>query len=206
MKADIKTLDAQKSGTLDLPEAVFGLTPRPDLLQRMVNYQLAKRRAGTHKTKTRSEISGTTQRVGRQKGGGTARHGNRKSNIFVGGGKAHGPVLRKHTIGLPKKVRLLALKSALSAKMHDNKLIVLDKAESKDGKTAKLRTQLEKLGVKSALIIDGAEVNENFARAAGNIARIDVLPVQGMNVYDILRRDYLVLTKAAVESLEARFK
>lgn len=206
MKADITTLDAKKNGTVDLSDAVFGLALRADLLQRMVTYQLAKRQSGTHKTKTRSEITGTTKRVGRQKGGGTARHGSRKANIFIGGGRAHGPVVRDHSISLPKKVRAIALKTALSSKAKAGQLIVLDKAESKDGKTSALRTQLSKLGVNSALIIDGSDVNENFARAARNIERIDVLPVQGINVYDILRRDHLVLTTAALESLEERFK
>lgn len=206
MKADITTLDAKTNGSVDLNDAVFGLEPRADLLQRMVNYQLAKRQAGTHKTKTRSEITGTTKRVGRQKGGGTARHGSRKSNIFIGGGRAHGPVTRSHAISLPKKVRTLALKTALSSKAKAGQLIVLDKAESKDGKTSMLRVQLSKLGVNSALIIDGAALSENFSRAARNIERVDVLPVQGINVYDILRRDHLVLTTAALESLEERLK
>ena len=172
----------------------------------MVNYQLASRQAGTHKTKNRSEIVGTTKKFGRQKGSGGARHGNRKSNIFIGGGRAHGPVVRSHATKLPKKVRILALKTALSSKVKAEQLIVLDKAESKDGKTSVLRNQLSKLGITSALIIDGSDVNENFARAARNIEKIDVLPVQGINVYDILRRDYLVLTKAAIDSLEERFK
>ncbi|MGC6475108.1 MAG: 50S ribosomal protein L4 [Parvibaculales bacterium] len=204
MKADILSLSAKKTGTVDLNDAVYGLEPRADLLHRMVNYQLAKRQAGTHKIKNRSEIAGTTKRVGRQKGGGTARHGNRKSNIFVGGGKAHGPVVRSHAINMPKKVRALALKNALSSKAKAGQLIVLDKAELKEGKTQALRTHLAKMGIESALIIDGAEVNENFSRAARNIERIDVLPVQGINVYDILRRDHLVLTTAAIESLEER--
>jgi len=206
MKADITTLDAKKSGTVDLDDTIYGLEPRPDLLHRMVNYQLAKRQAGTHKTKGRSEITGTTKKFGRQKGGGGARHGNRKSNIFIGGGRAHGPVVRSHAINMPKKVRTLALKNALSSKLKAEQLIVLDKAESKDGKTSDLRSKLAKLGISSALIVDGAEVNENFSRAARNIERIDVLPVQGINVYDILRRDHLVLTTAALESLEERFK
>ncbi len=204
MKADILSLSAKKTGTVDLNDAVYGLEPRADLLHRMVNYQLAKRQAGTHKIKNRSEIAGTTKRVGRQKGGGTARHGNRKSNIFIGGGKAHGPVVRSHAINMPKKVRALALKNALSSKAKAGQLIVLENAELKEGKTQALRTNLAKLGIESALIIDGAEVNENFSRAARNIERVDVLPVQGINVYDILRRDHLVLTTAAIESLEER--
>mgnify|MGYP001335832197 FL=1 len=206
MKTDVTTLEATKSGTVDLNDSVYGLELRTDLLHRMVNYQLASRQAGTHKTKNRSEIVGTTKKFGRQKGSGGARHGNRKSNIFIGGGRAHGPVVRSHATKLPKKVRTLALKTALSSKVKAEQLIVLDKAESKDGKTSVLRNQLTKLGITSALIIDGSDVNENFARAARNIEKIDVLPVQGINVYDILRRDYLVLTKAAIDSLEERFK
>ena len=206
MKTDVTTLEATKSGTVDLNDSVYGLELRADLLHRMVNYQLASRQAGTHKTKNRSEIVGTTKKFGRQKGSGGARHGNRKSNIFIGGGRAHGPVFRSHATKLPKKVRALALKTALSSKVKAEQLIVLDKAESKDGKTSVLRNQLSKLGITSALIIDGSDVNENFARAARNIEKIDVLPVQGINVYDILRRDYLVLTKAAIDSLEERFK
>ena len=206
MKTDVTTLEATKSGTVDLNDSVYGLELRADLLHRMVNFQLASRQAGTHKTKNRSEIVGTTKKFGRQKGSGGARHGNRKSNIFIGGGRAHGPVVRSHATKLPKKVRTLALKTALSSKVKAEQLIVLDKAESKDGKTSVLRNQLTKLGITSALIIDGSDVNENFARAARNIEKIDVLPVQGINVYDILRRDHLVLTKAAIDRLEERFK
>ena len=206
MKADVTTLDAKANGSVDLNEAVFGIAPRADILQRMVTYQLAARQAGTHKTKPRGEITGTTKKFGRQKGGGGARHGNRKSNIFIGGGKAHGPVVRSHAIDLPKKVRALALKMALSSKQADESLVVLADAKSKDGKTAGLKKQLTKLGIDNALVIDGAEVDGNFARAARNIAHIDVLPAQGINVYDILRRDKLVLTKAALDSLKERFK
>jgi len=206
MKVDVTTLDAKANGSVDLNEAVFGIAPRADILQRMVTYQLAARQAGTHKTKPRGEITGTTKKFGRQKGGGGARHGNRKSNIFIGGGKAHGPVVRSHAIDLPKKVRALALKMALSSKQADESLVVLADAKSKDGKTAGLKKQLTKLGIDNALVIDGAEVDGNFARAARNIAHIDVLPAQGINVYDILRRDKLVLTKAALDSLKERFK
>ncbi len=206
MKAEVLTLDAKASGSVELNDAVFGLEPRADLLQRMVTYQLARRQAGTHKSKQRSEIAGTTKKFGRQKGGGGARHGNRKSNIFIGGGKSHGPVVRSHAFDLPKKVRALALKVALSSKVRSEQLVVLEDAVSKDGKTAALRGQFSKLGLSSALIIDGATVDSNFARAARNIEKIDVLPVQGINVYDILRREKLVLTKAALESLEERFK
>ncbi|MGB0478147.1 MAG: 50S ribosomal protein L4 [Parvibaculales bacterium] len=206
MKAQVQTLDAKADGEVTLDKAVFGVEPRADILQRMVNYQLAKRQAGTHKTKPRGEITGTTKKFGRQKGGGGARHGNRKSNIFIGGGKAHGPVVRSHAIDLPKKVRALALKMALSSKQADESLVVLADAKSKDGKTAGLKKQLTNLGIDNALVIDGAEVDGNFARAARNIAHIDVLPAQGINVYDILRRDKLVLTKAALDSLKERFK
>ena len=205
MKAEVQTLEAKASGEVTLSDAIFGIEPRADILQRMVTYQLAKRQAGTHKTKPRGEIAGTTKKFGRQKGGGGARHGNRKSNIFVGGGKAHGPVVRSHAIDLPKKVRALALKMALSSKQADGSLVVLEDAKSKDGKTAGLRKKLGKLGIDNALIIDGAELDLNFARAARNIAHVDVLPAQGINVYDILRRDKLVLTKAALSSLEERF-
>jgi large subunit ribosomal protein L4 len=206
MKAQVQTLDAKADGEVTLDKALFGIEPRADILQRMVNYQLAKRQAGTHKTKPRGEIAGTTKKFGRQKGGGGARHGNRKSNIFIGGGKAHGPVVRSHAIDMPKKVRALALKMALSSKQADESLVVLADAKSKDGKTADLKKQLVKLGIDNALVIDGAEVDTNFARAARNIAHIDVLPAQGINVYDILRREKLVLTKAALDSLRERFK
>ncbi len=206
MKADVKTLDAKADGSVDLNKAVFGVVPRADILQRMVNYQLAKRQAGTHKTKPRGEIRGSGRKFARQKGGGSARHGDRKANIFVGGGRAHGPVVRSHAIGLPKKMRLLALKMALSSKQANKQLLVLDKANAKDSKTAGLRKQFIKLGISNALIIDGTQIDANFARAAGNIANIDVLPAQGINVYDILRRDMLVLTKAALSRLEERFK
>ena len=206
MKAQVQTLDAKADGEVTLDKALFGIEPRADILQRMVNYQLAKRQAGTHKTKPRGEIAGTTKKFGRQKGGGGARHGSRKSNIFIGGGKAHGPVVRSHAIDMPKKVRALALKMALSSKQADESLVVLADAKSKDGKTADLKKQLVKLGIDNALVIDGAEVDTNFARAARNIAHIDVLPAQGINVYDILRREKLVLTKAALDSLRERFK
>jgi len=206
MKAQVQTLDAKADGEVTLDKALFGVEPRADILQRMVNYQLARRQAGTHKTKPRGEITGTSKKFGRQKGSGGARHGNRKSNIFIGGGKAHGPVVRSHAIDLPKKVRALALKMALSSKQADESLVVLADAKSKDGKTAGLKKQLTKLGIDNALVIDGADVDGNFARAARNIAHIDVLPAQGINVYDILRRDKLVLTKAALDSLKERFK
>jgi large subunit ribosomal protein L4 len=206
MKADVTTLDAKSAGTLELDESVFGLAPRADLMQRTVIWQLASRRSGDHRTQTRSEVTGTTKKMYRQKGTGGARHGNRKVPQFRGGGRAMGPVTRDHSIKLPKKVRALALKSALSAKQADGNLIVLDAAVMKEPKTSALAKILKKLGFTSALFIDGDAVDTNFARAAANIPGIDVLPSIGANVYDILRRDKLVLTKAAVEKLEARLK
>ncbi len=206
MKMDVQKLTAQKAGSIELPDDIFGLDPRADLLHRMVVWQLAKRRAGTHKTKTRGEVNRTGAKWGRQKGLGRARHGSRKSGIFVGGGKAHGPKPRSHAIGLPKKMRALALKYALSAKVKDGSLVVLESTEVAKPKTKAVKEALHKLGLENALIIDGREVDENFARAARNIPNIDVLPVQGINVYDILRRDKLALTKAAVEALQERFQ
>ncbi|MGI9354693.1 MAG: 50S ribosomal protein L4 [Rhizobiaceae bacterium] len=205
MKADVQTLAAKKSGTVDLSDHIFGLEPREDILHRMVRYQLAKRQAGTHKTKSRSEISRTGAKMGKQKGGGRARHGSGRVGIFKGGAKAFGPRVRSHATDLPKKVRALALRHALSAKAGAGELVVLDKTESKSAKTKELLEVFGKLGLDNALIIDGAEVDKNFALAAGNISNVDVLPVQGINVYDILRRRKLVLSKAAVEALEARF-
>jgi large subunit ribosomal protein L4 len=206
MKADVTTLDAKKAGTVDLSDDVFGLDPRADLLHRMVRYQLAKRRAGNSASKDRSEINATTAKMYRQKGTGRARHGSKKAPIFRGGGKAFGPKPRSFAHDLPKKVRALALKHALSAKAKTEELVVIDSCELKDGKTKALKSRFAKLGFVSALIIDGATVEDGFARAARNIPRVDVLPVQGINVYDILRHDKLVLTKAALEALEARFK
>ena len=206
MKTDVQTLAAKKAGTVDLSDDVFGLEPRADILHRMVNYQRAKRQAGTHSTKSRGEIARTGAKLGNQKGGGGARHGSRRAGIFIGGAKAFGPKPRSHAISMPKKMRALALRHALSSKVKSNELIILDSADAKSPKTKDLQAQLEKMGLDNALIVDGAQVNENFARAASNIMNIDVLPVQGINTYDILRRHKLVLTKAAVEALEARFK
>jgi len=206
MKADVTTLAAKKAGTVELNDEVFALEPRADILHRMVAYQLAKRQAGTHKTKGRSEISLTGKKFVKQKGSGGARHGDRKVPQFRGGGKAFGPVVRSHAFDLPKKVRALALKLALSSKAKSDNLIILDEAKVSAPKTKALKESFAKLGLKSVLFIDGAELDENFALAARNIPNVDVLPVQGINVYDILRREKLVLTKAAVESLEARFK
>ena len=206
MKCAVTTMDNKKAGEIDLDERVFGLEPRPDLLARMVNWQLAKRRAGTHKVQGRSDVKGTTQRMYRQKGTGRARHGPPKVSQFRGGGRAFGPVLRSHAHKLPKKVRKLALKSALSAKAADGKLVVLEAAMADTPKTGDLAKKLGALGWSSALVIGGAALDESFRRAAGNIPGVDVLPEQGANVYDILRRDTLVLTKDAVEALEARLK
>lgn len=205
MKTTVTTLDAKAAGELDLSDIIFGLEPRQDLLQRIVRYQLAKRQAGTHFSKDRSQVTASGRKIVRQKGSGGARHGAKSAPQFKGGGKAFGPKPRSHEIGMPKKVRALALRHALSSKAKAGELIVLDAAESKDGKTKDLRSQFSKLEVANALIIDGATLNEPFARAARNIPNIDVLPVQGINAYDILRRRKLVLTKAAIEALEARF-
>ncbi len=205
MQANITNLDAGSAGTIELNDAIFGLEPRKDLLHRMVRYQQLKRMAGTHDTKDRSEITASGRKFVRQKGSGGARHSTRKAPQFRGGGKAFGPKSRSHAIDLPKKVRALALRHALSAKAQASELIILDEAASSDGKTKSLRDQLGKLEWTNALIIAGSEVDENFARAARNIPHIDVLPVQGINVYDILRRHKLVLTKAALEALEERF-
>jgi large subunit ribosomal protein L4 len=206
MQADVTTLDAKKAGTVELSDAVFGLEPRADILQRMVRYQLAKRRSGTAHVKDRSEVTATTAKMYRQKGTGRARHGSKKAPIFRGGGKAFGTKPRSHAIDLPKKVRALALKHALSSKAKTDTLVVLDKCELKEPKTKELKSRFAKLGFGSVLIVDGASVHDAFARAARNIPDVDVLPVQGINVYDILRHDKLVLTKAALEALEARFK
>ena len=206
MKMDVQTLDAKKKGSVDLDDGVFGLEPRKDILHRMVRYQLAKRQAGTHKVQERGEVSKTTKRIGRQKGGGTARHGNGSVSQFRGGAKAHGPRVRSHAHNLPKKVRQMALRHALSAKVSSGELIVIDDAALTEAKTAGLRKSLEKLGVTNGLVVSGNAVDENFAKAASNIPNVDVLPSQGANVYDILRRHKLVLTKQAVEDLEARLK
>jgi len=205
MKLDVQTLSAKKAGSVELPDAVFALEPRADILHRMVNYQLAKRRAGTHKTKGRSEIAGTTKKMYKQKGTGGARHGNKKVPQFRGGGKAFGPVVRDHAHGLTKKVRALALKHALSAKAQAGDLVVLEDAKLAEPKTKTLKDAFAKLSLTNTLVIDGVELDENFALAARNMPDTDLLPVQGINVYDVLRRDTLVLTKSALEALEARF-
>ncbi len=206
MKTDIQTIDADKAGSIELNDSIFGLDPRKDILHRVVQWQLNKRQAGTHFAKGRSDVNRTGKKLGNQKGGGTARHGSRRAGIFVGGGKAFGPVVRSHETALNKKIRSLGLKHALSVRAKESALIILDKTELKEAKTKALLSSFAKLGVDNALIVDGTEVNAGFANAARNIPNIDVLPVQGINVYDILRRKKLVLTKAAVEALEARFK
>lgn len=206
MKVKIKNLDAKDVGEIDLADDIFGVKPRADLLARVVNWQLSKRRSGNHKTKGISDIQGTTKKPFAQKGGGRARQGSLRSPQFRGGARIFGPVVRSHEFDLPKKVRKLGLKAALSAKQADGKLVILDAAEMKEGKTKQLAERLGKLGLSSVLFIDGEKVNDLFARAARNLPHVDVLPELGANVYDILRRDTLVLTKAAVERLEARLK
>jgi large subunit ribosomal protein L4 len=206
MELKVITLDGQESGSVDLSDTIFGLSPRPDLIQRCVNWQLARRQRGTHKVKNRAEINRTGKKIYRQKGTGGARHGSARANLFRGGGRSFGPLVRSHAIELPKKVRALALRHALSAKAKDGGIVVLDRATVADGKTKVLRERFGTLGWTNALIVDGTEIDANFRLAARNIPDIDVLPVQGINVYDILRRHKLVLTRAALDALEARFK
>ncbi len=206
MKIDVTSLDGAAAGSIELSDDVFGLEPRTDLIARMIRYQLAKRRAGTHAVKNRAEIARTGKKMYKQKGTGGARHGSARVPQFRGGGRAFGPQVRSHAHELPKKVRALALRHALSAKLRDGGIVVWDQASFDAGKTKALKASFEKIGLTSALIIDGANVQESFARAARNIPQIDVLPVAGINVYDIIRREKLVLTKAAVDALEARFK
>ncbi len=204
METNVITLENKAAGKITLSDVVFGAPVKPDLLNRMVTWQLAKRRAGTHKTKERSEVRGSTHKIYKQKGTGRARHGTRRVSQFVGGGTTFGPRVRSHAIELPKKVRKAALKSALSAKRADGSLVVVESLALDSAKTGALAKRLSTLGWASALIIDGAEVDQSFRRASANIPRVDVLPSQGANVYDILRHDTLVLTKAAVAALEAR--
>jgi len=206
MQANVTTLEAGAAGTVELNDTIYGLPPRRDILQRMVRYQLLKRMAGTHHAQDRSEVNVTGKKMYKQKGTGSARHGDKSVPQWRGGGKAFGPKPRSHAIALPKKVRALALRHALSAKAQAGEILVLDRAQAGDGKTKALKDKFRKLEIANALIIDGAEIDPGFARAARNIPNIDVLPVQGINVYDILRRPKLVLTKAAVAALEARFK
>ncbi|MDC1383733.1 50S ribosomal protein L4 [Candidatus Puniceispirillum sp.] len=209
MKLDVKTIDNKTVGDITLADAVFGVLPRADIVARVVKWQLAKRRAGTHKVKSRSDVAITTAKMFKQKGTGRARHGSAAAVQFRGGGVVHGPVVRDHGHALPKKVRQLGLRSALSAKAAGGKLLVIDNLVSTGklaGKTAKLRDQLVKLGADNALIVGGAELDIAFVNAARNIPLVDVLPQQGINVFDILRRDVLVLSKDAAAHLEERLK
>ncbi|MDB5510790.1 MAG: ribosomal protein [Enterovirga sp.] len=206
MQLDVTTFGGETAGSVELDDAIFGLEPRADLLARMVRWQLAKRRAGTHAVKNRADIWRTGKKMFKQKGTGNARHGSARAPQFRGGGRAFGPQVRSHEHDLPKKVRALALRHALSSKAKSQTLVVVDDAKLDAAKTRALKDQFGKLGLSSALIISGAEVEPNFGLAARNLPNIDVLPVQGINVYDILRRDTLVLTRAAVDALEARFK
>ena len=205
MKLDVIKLDGAAAGSIDLGDDVFGLEPRVDILHRVVRWQRNKAQAGTHKVKTRCETSYSRKKIYRQKGTGGARHGDRNAPIFRGGGIYKGPTPRSHAHDLPKKVRVLGLKHALSSKLKDGSLVVIDEAAS-DGKTAALAKMVKNLGWKRALIIDGASVDVEFAKAASNIEGLDILPSMGANVFDILKRDTLVLTKAGVEALEARLK
>lgn len=204
MKADVVTLEGGSAGSVELKDEIFGLEPRGDLLARMVAYQLNKRRQGTRMAKDRSLVRGSSRKIVRQKGSGGARHGNKKAPQFRGGGKAHGPVVRSHETDLPKKVRKLALMHALSAKAKASEIIVLDAAKLAAPKTKSLFASFSKLGLGSVLVIDGNELDKNFQLAARNLREVDVLPAEGINVYDILRRKKLVLTKAAIAQLEAR--
>lgn len=206
MKCKVISLDNKAAGEIELDETVFGVPVRRDLLSRMVNYQLAKRRRGTHKTKTISEIAGTGAKPFRQKGTGRARRGSNRAAQFRGGQTTFGPTPRSHASDLPKKVRRLALKTALSAKQADGKLIVLDEAKSGEPKTKAIAAKLDKLGLTSALIVDGTELDRNFMLATRNLPGIDVLPQKGANVFDILRRDTLILTREAVEQLQERLR
>jgi large subunit ribosomal protein L4 len=214
MKVTVKTLDsagsgagsAGKSGDLELNDEIFGVEPRADILHRVVTWQLVNRRAPARAARERSEVSRTGKKFGKQKGGGTARHGDRRAPIFIGGGKAHGPRARVFSASLNKKVRTLGLKMALSSKARDGQLVVLDNLDVKDGKTRELKSQLANLGLgKTALVIDGDALNVGFARASSNLGTVNLMPAVGANVYDIMRHETLVLTRAAVEKLEARF-
>ncbi|KRW96376.1 50S ribosomal protein L4 [Paracoccus sp. PXZ] len=206
MKLDVITLDAGKAGDIDLSDDIFGLEPRADILHRVVRWQRAKAQAGTHSVLGKSDVSYSTKKIYRQKGTGGARHGSRKAPIFRHGGVYKGPTPRSHAFDLPKKVRALGLKHALSAKAAAGELVVIDSLNIAEAKTAAVAKAVKENGWKRVLVIDGAEVNENFARAARNLEGVDVLPSMGANVYDILRRDTLVLTRAGVEALEARLK
>ena len=206
MKLDVIKLDGAKGGSIELSDAIFGIADiRNDILARVVNWQLAKRRGGNHKVQTRNENSRTGKKMYKQKGTGGARHGSRRAPQFVGGSRAFGPVVRSHAFDLPKKIRALGLRHALSSKAKSGSLVVLDSAVASEAKTAALRTQIDKLGWTNALIIGGVEVDNNFRLAARNIPGIDVLPIAGLNVYDVLRRGTLVLTRDAIDAINARF-
>jgi len=206
MKLDVIKLDGGKGGSIELSDAIFGIEDiRGDILQRVVTWQLAKRRAGTHKIQVRNEVSRTSKKMYKQKGTGGARHGSRRAAQFVGGAKAHGPVVRSHAFDLPKKIRAMALRHALSSKAKAGSLVIVDSLALKEAKTAGLREQLGKMGLINALVIGGVEVDNNFKLAARNIPNVDVLPNAGLNVYDVLRRHTLVLTKDAVDAINARF-
>ena len=206
MKLEVIKLDGGTAGSVDLDDAIFGIDDiRGDILQRVVTWQLAKSRAGTHKIQVRNEVSRTGKKMYKQKGTGGARHGSRRAAQFVGGAKAHGPVVRSHAFGLNKKFRALGLRHALSSKAKAGSLVILDDVALSEPKTAALRASLEKMGLKNALFIAGPEVDANFKLAARNIPNIDVLPNAGLNVYDVLRRHTLVLTKAAIDGISARF-
>lgn len=206
MKADVLTMDAEKAGSVELDDAIFALEARADILHRMVNWQLAKRRAGTHAVKNRGDIAATGKKLSRQKGSGNARHSSRRVNLFRGGGRSFGPVPRDHGFSLTKKFRKLGLKTALSSKQAAGRLIILDELRLADPKTRTLVEKLARLGISNALFVDGAEVDANIRKAAANIPGIHVLPSQGANVYDILRCDTLVLTRAALEKLAERLQ
>ncbi|MDW8124014.1 MAG: 50S ribosomal protein L4 [Geminicoccaceae bacterium] len=204
MLLPVRNLAAEEVGTVELDDSIFGVEVRPDILHQVVVWQLAKRRAGTHKVKTRGEVNKSGKKIWKQKGTGRARHGSRRANLFRGGGVAHGPRPRSHAIDLPRKVRMLGLKCALSSKVKEGKLLVLDKLELPEPKTKRVVEAMRRLGLSSALILGGREIDRNFALGARNIPDLDVLPVQGANVYDILRRDTLVLTTEAVQGLVER--
>jgi large subunit ribosomal protein L4 len=206
MDIGVKTLAGKDAGKVEVSEGIFGLEPREDILQRVVRWQLAKKQQGTHKTLGRSEITRTGKKMYRQKGTGRARHSSARVPQFRGGGRAHGPVVRSHAHELPKKFRALGLKHALSSKVRSSDLIVIDELAAKEAKTKTLSAMFAGLGLENALVIGGSEIDSNFRLAAANIPNVDVLPVQGINVYDILRRGKLVLSKAAIEALEERFK
>ncbi|MEH7837460.1 50S ribosomal protein L4 [Rhizobium laguerreae] len=206
MEFNVKTLEGKDAGKVSLSDAIFGLEPREDILARVIRWQLAKKQQGTHKAKGRAEVSRTGAKMYKQKGTGRARHHSARAPQFRGGGKAHGPVVRNHEHDLPKKVRALGLRHALSAKIKADDVIVIDNLVAAEAKTKSLASVFETLGLTNALFIGGAELDGNFKLAAQNIPNIDVLPIQGINVYDIVRRGKLVLSKAAVEALEERFK